>query len=244
MGMPSGFDDFDDEVRRAVNRKKDNARRRDAKEAEDERERVTQKQTEEREREELKVFRDEAVKKFQSRIDRTIEYLVAHGVQPATRITILPGSRNSARIEAPEPSARVGIFGRKTVRPPEPPPAELELRGWPMGISSMGNTTIRPGYQQDGVKYHPDQTIVEPGRWIDGGREEYFLSRDGNIHLLTSGSRDGRWYLQETVGVPEPLPRIEPLLSGEPPIIGTKVISEWQQKWRKNLAEFVAELTT
>jgi hypothetical protein len=80
MGMPSGFDDFDDEVRRAVNRKKDNARRRDAKEAEDARERVTQKQTEEREREELKVFRDEAVKKFQSRIDRTIERLVAHGV--------------------------------------------------------------------------------------------------------------------------------------------------------------------
>jgi hypothetical protein len=240
MGMSSGFDD---EVRRAADRrkKKDDARRRD--EAEKERKRAAQEQTDKREREEFEVFRDEAVEAFQSDIARAIEYLVARGVQPTTRITILPGNRNSARVEAPEPRTRVGIFRRKAVRPPEPPPTGLELRGWPMGISSMGNTTIRPGHQQAGVKYHPDQTIVEPGRWIDGGREEYFLSRDRNIYLLTSGSRDGRWYLQETVGVPLVLPRSLPLLSEGPPIIGTEVISEWQQKWRTNLAVFVDELT-
>lgn len=234
MGMSSGFDD---EVRRAVNRQKaeDDARR--LAHAEKERNRIAQEQKKEREREELRVFRDGVLKEFQSDIARTIEYLVTLGVQPS-RITVFPEKSSSARAETPKPPTK-GMFRRKPVRPPEPPPSELH--GWPMGISSMGDTTIWMAYEQTGgAKYHPDQTDEGGGHYVDvGWREEYFLSRDRDIHLLYTDNSEGRWYLRETVSMPWVEPWIIPLF-GEPPIKGTEVISKWQNEWRTKLARFIA----
>lgn len=238
MGMSSGFDD---EVRRAIERQDaaDKAHRRT--EEARERERVPQEQEEEREREEFDIFRDKVLEEFRSDVARTIESLMALGVKPS-RVMVLPEKTSSARTEASEPPMKVSMFGREAVRPPEPSPTELH--GWLMGISSMGDTTIRMSYAQTGGgKYHPDQADEGGGYYVDSGwREEYFLSRDRNIHLLISRTSEDRWYLRETVSMPWVRPLIIPLFGGET-IKGTEVISKWQKEWRSKLAIFLAKKT-
>jgi hypothetical protein len=244
MGMSSSFDD---EVRRAAERREAEEKAERGRKENEEKARkaiADQKLEEERQLEEIEKLRDKAREEFKSNVATAIERLKAHGVPPS-RVMVFPAARNSAR--APEPPMKVGMFRRKAVPPPEPSPTQF--RGWLMGISSKGNDTTRMAYRSAPRSYyHPDQTDWgESGDWVIDGKEEYFLCRDGNIYLLVTGdagaASEARWHVQETVSVPPIMPGRRDSISGVLPKPDTGRISEWQQKWLENLATLFVRLT-
>jgi hypothetical protein len=240
MGMSSRFDD---EVRRAIERrnaererslprrKAEQLRRIQEQEAEQLR-RIQEREERERQLAEHKRIRDEALKAFKRDIAQTIQYLETRGVRPS--VVVFPGPRtyfkggSSTPIEVPEPLKTSGrLFRHKTAG--SPALYDTKFRGWMISVKARSHEEIE-SYDPRSRWPYPDSGEVEHiFRWRTSWQEGRFLCTDGNIYKIASGDSGTagarQWYLISKI-------------SG--PAVSVDAIPSWQRKWHTRLVPVFA----